>query len=265
MVRAICLAALRLTTNSNFVGCSTGRSAGFVPLRISQKRKNLALGALNIIWKLDCGDVLPRQIWDIGNRFWAKISGFELARLSSLDAPQALLKTLHLFFHDRHLDIHGLMKLHEPIDMGCKSINAILHDRESLVHFLSEITNIKLDQPKSAIYLAKSFVDLPEPRARLLKSSPNKPFKSCKALINGSSFLCRFRLGHLSYLAALSPYKSQDLKSELFDHPIRPPDDFRLFGHRITLSALAKTLGGIVNPICFAALKSITSVLLSLA
>src|SRR4030095_8366734 len=28
--------------------------------------------------------------------------------------------------------------------------------------------------------------------------------------------------------------------------------DFRLFVHRITLSALAKTLGGIVNPICLA-------------
>ena len=27
-------AVLRLMTNSNFVGCSTGRSAGFAPLRI---------------------------------------------------------------------------------------------------------------------------------------------------------------------------------------------------------------------------------------
>src|SRR4030095_8236815 len=35
--------------------------------------------------------------------------------------------------------------------------------------------------------------------------------------------------------------------------------DFRLFHHRITLSALAKTLGGIVNPICLAALRLITS------
>jgi hypothetical protein len=31
--------------------------------------------------------------------------------------------------------------------------------------------------------------------------------------------------------------------------------DFRLPDHRITLSALAKTLGGIVNPICLAAFK----------
>ena len=30
----IALAVLRLTTNSNFVACSTGRSAGFAPFRI---------------------------------------------------------------------------------------------------------------------------------------------------------------------------------------------------------------------------------------
>jgi hypothetical protein len=34
IVRPICFAALRLMTNSNFVACCTGRSAGFVPLRI---------------------------------------------------------------------------------------------------------------------------------------------------------------------------------------------------------------------------------------
>src|SRR5882672_10145771 len=34
IVRPICLAAFRLMMNSNFVGCSTGRSAGFLPLRI---------------------------------------------------------------------------------------------------------------------------------------------------------------------------------------------------------------------------------------
>ena len=34
IVRPICLAALRLMMNSNFVGCSTGRSAGLAPLRI---------------------------------------------------------------------------------------------------------------------------------------------------------------------------------------------------------------------------------------
>src|SRR5437870_4044575 len=34
IVRPICLAVLRLITNSNFIGCSTGRSAGLAPLRI---------------------------------------------------------------------------------------------------------------------------------------------------------------------------------------------------------------------------------------
>jgi hypothetical protein len=30
----ICFAVLRLITSSNFVGCSTGRSAGWAPFRI---------------------------------------------------------------------------------------------------------------------------------------------------------------------------------------------------------------------------------------
>jgi hypothetical protein len=34
IVRPICFAVFRLIANSNFVGCSTGRSAGFAPLRI---------------------------------------------------------------------------------------------------------------------------------------------------------------------------------------------------------------------------------------
>ena len=34
MVRPICLAVLKLITSSNLVGCSSGRSAGFAPLRI---------------------------------------------------------------------------------------------------------------------------------------------------------------------------------------------------------------------------------------
>src|SRR6266576_5409224 len=34
IVRPICLAAFRLMINSNFFGCSTGRSAGFVPFNI---------------------------------------------------------------------------------------------------------------------------------------------------------------------------------------------------------------------------------------
>ena len=34
IVTPICLAVLRLITSSNLIGCSTGRSAGLVPLRI---------------------------------------------------------------------------------------------------------------------------------------------------------------------------------------------------------------------------------------
>jgi hypothetical protein len=34
IVRPICLAAFKLITSSNFVGCSIGRSAGLAPLRI---------------------------------------------------------------------------------------------------------------------------------------------------------------------------------------------------------------------------------------
>src|SRR5262249_61928895 len=34
IVTLICFAVFRLITNSNFVGCSTGRSAGLAPLRI---------------------------------------------------------------------------------------------------------------------------------------------------------------------------------------------------------------------------------------
>ena len=34
IVRPICFAVFRLMMNSNFVGCSTGRSAGLAPFRI---------------------------------------------------------------------------------------------------------------------------------------------------------------------------------------------------------------------------------------
>ena len=33
-VRPICFAAFKLITNSNFVGCCTGRSAGLAPFKI---------------------------------------------------------------------------------------------------------------------------------------------------------------------------------------------------------------------------------------
>jgi len=34
MVRPICLAVFKLMTNSNFVGCSTGKSAGLAPFTV---------------------------------------------------------------------------------------------------------------------------------------------------------------------------------------------------------------------------------------
>ena len=122
------------------------------------------------------------------------------------------------------------MKLHEPIDVGRKSIDTILHARESLVHFVSENAKVKIDDIESPINLRKTAinllkspvnlrestinllnspiiprkpaVDLLESHIRPLKSSSKKPFNSCKALIDGSSFLCRFLLSHLPYLAA---------------------------------------------------------------
>jgi hypothetical protein len=109
------------------------------------------------------------------------------------------------------------MELHEPIDVGCKSINAILHDRESLIHIFAEIINIKLDKLNPAIYLVKSFIDLPkscvylpESSIRLSKSSPNKSFERREMLTDSARLLTSALLCHLFYLAALGPYKSQD-------------------------------------------------------
>src|SRR5262249_2287239 len=50
IVRPICFAAFKLITNSNFVGCSTGRSAGFAPFKIlstyvaARRNKSVMLG-----------------------------------------------------------------------------------------------------------------------------------------------------------------------------------------------------------------------------
>jgi hypothetical protein len=50
IVRPICFAALRLMMNSNFIGCSTGRSAGLAPFKIlstyvaARRSKSLMLG-----------------------------------------------------------------------------------------------------------------------------------------------------------------------------------------------------------------------------
>lgn len=43
-----------------------------------------------------------------------------------------------------------------------------------------------------------------------------------------------------------------DLEFSILDSSARLRTGFRLFGHRITLSALARTLGGILRSICFA-------------
>src|SRR4030095_1855448 len=51
IVRPICLAAFKLMMNSNFVGCSTGRSAGLAPFKIlstyvaARRNRSLLLGA----------------------------------------------------------------------------------------------------------------------------------------------------------------------------------------------------------------------------
>src|SRR5262249_5781119 len=51
IVRPICFAVFRLITNSNFIGCSTGRSAGLAPFRIlstyvaARRYKSAKLGA----------------------------------------------------------------------------------------------------------------------------------------------------------------------------------------------------------------------------
>ena len=51
-VRPICFAVFRLNTSSNFVGCSTGKSAGLVPLsilstnRAARRSKSAVLNAV---------------------------------------------------------------------------------------------------------------------------------------------------------------------------------------------------------------------------
>jgi hypothetical protein len=99
------------------------------------------------------------------------------------------------------------MKLHEPIDVDCEPVYTILHNREFFIHFLAERSKFKTDQIESPV--------------RLPKSSSNDSFERRELLIDGSSFYCRFLLGHLSYLAALSLDESQDLKPESLDHFIR--------------------------------------------
>ena len=126
-----------------------------------------------------------------GNENWAKESGFELACLRRLQALQTLLETTPLLFHNRQFDIERLVELHKAINVSCEAINTILHDGELFVHFLAEITELKIDNVESPI-------DLRESPVRLSKSGSNKPFERREPLIDGSSCLGRFRLCHLS-------------------------------------------------------------------
>ncbi len=70
------------------------------------------------------------------------------------------------------------MKLHEAINMGGKSIDTILHDCESLVHFFAGIANIKLKEPQPSIYQSKPFVDLLESSIDFIESFVDLPESS---------------------------------------------------------------------------------------
>ena len=94
------------------------------------------------------------------------------------------------------------MKLHEPIDMGCEPIDTILHDRESLVHLLTETAKFKVDEPKLPVHLTESRICLPEAAA-------NKFFEGGELLIDGSRFLGRFLFCHMFSLAAATWTESQ--------------------------------------------------------
>ncbi len=145
------------------------------------------------------------------------IRRMELACLTYLDELKALLKTVHLLFHDLQFDIESLMKLHERIDMSRKSINTIFHSREFLVHLFSDIANIKLDNLKSTlyrlkslvyllkspvyllkslVYLLKSRIYLPKSYVRLSKPRSNELFERRKLLINSPRLLRVFLYRH---------------------------------------------------------------------
>ena len=50
IVRPICLAVFRLTRNSNFVGCSTGRSAGLAPFKILSTKSAARRNKSVFVW-----------------------------------------------------------------------------------------------------------------------------------------------------------------------------------------------------------------------
>src|SRR5262245_13258828 len=78
--------------------------------------------------------------------------------------------------------------------------------------------------------------------------------------------LAAFLIARLSFLRQLGLQESLDHPIRSRQHIRRYHSDFRfsildfgLLDHRITLSALAKTLGGIINPICWAVLRLMTN------
>src|SRR3972149_822297 len=131
---------------------------------------------------------------------------------------QPLLKTIHLLFHDPLFHVGCLVQFHEPVYMSGQPINTILHRRESLIHFFSEITKLKMNATefciyllksriyllksriyllKSRIYLLKSRIYLLESRIYLPESSANNAFQRRELLIDCSRFLCRALLSHI--------------------------------------------------------------------
>src|SRR3989304_2098547 len=110
---------------------------------------------------------------------------------------QPLLKTIHLLFHDPHFDVECLVQFHEPVYMSGQPINTILHRRESLIHFFSEITKLKMNATEFCIYLLESRIYLPESRIYLPESSANNAFQRRELLIDCSRFLCRALLSHI--------------------------------------------------------------------
>ncbi len=69
IVRPICLAVLRLITSSNFVGCSTGMSAGFVPFENLVDHKRSALVAFGTVGSIGHQTTAVDKIsWTVNRR-----------------------------------------------------------------------------------------------------------------------------------------------------------------------------------------------------
>jgi len=116
-------------------------------------------------------------------------------KIDDIESPINLRKTaINLLKSPVNLRESTINLLNSPIIPRKPTINLF----NSPV-ILRESTINLLDSP---IIPRKPAVDLLESHIRPLKSSSKKPFNSCKALIDGSSFLCRFLLSHLPYLAA---------------------------------------------------------------